>query len=99
MKILEPIMKIEIATPDDYIGGIVGDLGSRRGKVSNMRRYRKGAQKIEGTVPLAEMFGYSTPLRSLSSGRANFSMEFRRYEPVPAALQAKIIEARKDPQR
>ncbi len=94
-RILEPLMKIEIATPDEYIGDIVGDLGSRRGKVTAMRRFRKGSQKIEGTVPLAEMFGYSTPLRSMSSGRANFSMEFLEYQTVPASIQEKIIEERK----
>lgn len=93
--ILEPLMKIDIATPDEYIGEIVGDLGARRGKVSAMRRFRKGSQKIEGVVPLAEMFGYSTPLRTMSSGRANFSMEFNAYQPVPAAIQEKIIEERR----
>jgi elongation factor G len=94
-RILEPLMKIEIATPDEYIGDIVGDLGSRRGKVTAMRRFRKGSQKIEGTVPLAEMFGYSTPLRSMSSGRANFSMEFLEYQTVPVSVQERIIEERK----
>ena len=93
-RILEPIMKVEIATPDEYIGDIVGDVGSRRGKVVNMRRFRKGAQKIEALVPLGEMFGYATPLRTMSSGRANFAMEFQRYEPVPAEVQARIIKER-----
>ncbi len=93
-KILEPIMKVEIATPDDYIGDIVGDLGSRRGKVTSMRRFRKGSQKIVATVPLAEMFGYSTPLRTMSSGRANFAMEFHSYAAVPASVQEKIISER-----
>ncbi len=95
-RILEPIMKIEIATPDDHIGDIVGDLAQRRGKVLAMRRFRKGSQKINGIVPLAEMFGYSTPLRSMSSGRANFSMEFKQYSEVPTAIQDEIIKARKD---
>lgn len=93
-RILEPLMKVEIATPDEYIGEIVGDLGSRRGKVTSMRRYRKGSQKINATVPLAELFGYSTPLRSMSSGRANFAMEFQAYAPVPASVQEKIIADR-----
>jgi elongation factor G len=93
-RILEPIMKVEIATPDEYIGDIVGDIGSRRGKVVNMRRFRKGSQKIEALVPLGEMFGYATPLRTMSSGRANFAMEFQRYEPVPAEVQARIIKER-----
>lgn len=87
-------MKVEIATPDEYIGDIVGDIGSRRGKVVNMRRFRKGSQKIEALVPLGEMFGYATPLRTMSSGRANFAMEFQRYEPVPAEVQARIIKER-----
>lgn len=93
-RILEPIMKVDIATPDEYIGEIVGDLGSRRGKVTSMRRFRKGSQKINATVPLAELFGYSTPLRSMSSGRANFSMEFQCYAPVPMSVQEKIIAER-----
>ncbi|MFH1532303.1 MAG: elongation factor G [Pseudomonadota bacterium] len=93
-RILEPLMKVDIATPDEYIGDIVGDLGSRRGKVVNMRRFRKGSQKIEALVPLGEMFGYATPLRSMSSGRAAFAMEFQRYEPVPAEVQTRIIKER-----
>jgi elongation factor G len=95
-RLLEPIMEVEINTPDEHIGDIVGDLGSRRGKVIAMRRFRKGSQKVSATAPLGEMFGYSTPLRSMSSGRATFSMEFERYEPVPEALSKQIIEARKD---
>ena len=94
-KLLEPIMKVEIATPDDYIGDIVGDLGSRRGKVGSMRRFRKGAQKINALVPLANLFGYATPLRTMSSGRANFSMEFQSYQSAPIAEQERIMELRK----
>jgi len=94
-RLLEPIMKVEIATPDDYIGDIVGYLGAHRGKVVSMRRFRKGAQKIDALVPLAEMFGFATPLRTMSSGRANFSMEFQSYQPVPAAVQQEIIEKRR----
>ncbi len=93
-RILEPMMKVEINTPDDYIGEIVGYLGSRRGKVGSMRRFRKGAQKINAEVPLAEMFGFATPLRTMSSGRASFSMEFASYQPVPAAVQQEIVRAR-----
>lgn len=91
--LLEPIMKIEINSPDEYLGDIIGDLVRRRGKVSNMRRFRKGSQKINGTVPLKEMFGYATSLRSLSSGRANFSMEFHRYERLPEAMAEEVIKA------
>jgi elongation factor G len=90
--LLEPIMKIEVATPDDYIGEIAGDLARRRGRINSMRRYRKGSQKLAGAVPLAEMFGYATTLRSLSSGRANYAMELLRYAPVPAEIEKKIRE-------
>jgi elongation factor G len=90
--LLEPVMKIEINTPDEYIGDIVGDLNKRRGKIESMRRYRKGSQKLIGTAPLAEMFGYATTLRSLSSGRANYSMEFSSYVPINKELQEKILK-------
>ncbi|MCX6272313.1 MAG: elongation factor G, partial [Bacteroidetes bacterium] len=85
--LLEPVMKIEVNTPDEYIGDIVGNLNRRRGKIESMRRHRKGSQKLVGFVPLSEMFGYSTALRNLSSGRANFSMDFHKYLPVPKAIQ------------
>jgi elongation factor G len=90
--ILEPVMNIEINVPDDYIGNVVGDLNKRRGKIESMRRYRKGSQKLNGTVPLMEMFGYSTSLRNISSGRANYSMEFSKYLPVSKDIQAEIIK-------
>jgi elongation factor G len=90
--LLEPMMKIEVNTPDDYIGDVVGDLNKRRGKIESMRRYRKGAQKVNGFVPLMEMFGYATQLRSLSSGRATYSMEFHKYVPVTRDLQEKILK-------
>jgi elongation factor G len=95
-RLLEPFMAVEIATPDDYIGDLVGDLARRRGKVHAMRRFRKGSQKIEAEAPLMEMFGYATTVRSLSSGRANYSMELRRFSPLPEALQEAVIaEARR----
>ncbi len=90
--LMEPVMSVEIATPDDYIGDVVGDLNRRRGKVHNMRRFRKGAQKISAEVPLMEMFGYATTLRSVSSGRANYSMELDRYDALPAHMQTKVLE-------
>ncbi len=89
--LLEPMMKIEVNTPDDYIGDVVGDLNKRRGKVESMRRYRKGAQKLNGFVPLMEMFGYATQLRSLSSGRANYSMEFYQYVPLSQSIQEEVL--------
>ncbi len=90
--LLEPMMKIEVNTPDDYIGDVVGDLNKRRGRVESMRRHRKGSQKLNGFVPLQEMFGYATTLRSLSSGRANYSMEFYKYVAVSKDVQEKILK-------
>jgi len=90
--LLEPVMKIEINTPDDFIGSVVGDLNKRRGKMDTMRRFRKGAQKLNGIVPLMEMFGYATTLRNLSSGRANYSMEFHKYMPLPKAVQDEVLK-------
>lgn len=91
-QLLEPVMKIEIATPDAYIGDISADLFRRRGRLESMRRFRKGSQKLAGKVPLAEMFGYATTLRSLSSGRANHSMEFLAFEPLPENLAISVLE-------
>ncbi len=90
--LLEPMMKIEINTPDDFIGNVVGDLNKRRGKIESMRRFRKGAQKLNGFVPLMEMFGYATTLRNISSGRANYSMEFHQYSPLPKAVQEEVLK-------
>ncbi len=90
--LLEPMMKIEVNTPDDYIGEVVGDLNRRRGRIESMRRYRKGSQKVIGFVPLMEMFGYSTQLRNISSGRANYSMEFFKYVPVTKDVQEKVLK-------
>lgn len=90
--LLEPVMKIEVNTPDDYIGEVSGNLNRRRGKIESMRRYRKGAQKINGLVPLMEMFGYATQLRNISSGRANYSMEFFQYMPLPKGLQEEVLK-------
>ncbi len=94
-QLLEPIMYVDIATPDDFIGDLVGDLSRRRGHVLNMRRFRKGSQKIEAEAPLMELFGYATTVRSLSSGRANHSMEMKRFSPLPASLMDGVLaEAR-----
>ncbi len=90
--LLEPQMKIEVNTPDDYIGDVVGDINKRRGKIESMRRYRKGAQKLNGFVPLMEMFGYATQLRNISSGRANYSMEFSSYVPLAKDVQEKVLK-------
>jgi elongation factor G len=90
--LLEPIMKVEVNTPDEYIGDIVSNINRKRGKIESMRRYRKGSQKIVALIPLMEMFGYSTQLRNLSSGRANFSMEFLKYSELPTEIQERIIK-------
>lgn len=89
--ILEPVMKIEVTVPDDYMGDVIGDLNSRRGKIQNMEAKNK-LQYIRGIVPLAEMFGYSTTLRSLTQGRGNYSMEPSHYEEVPKQIYDKIVE-------
>jgi elongation factor G len=90
--LLEPVMKVEVNTPDEYIGEIVGNLNRRRGRIESMRRHRKGSQKVNGFVPLQEMFGYATTLRNMSSGRANYSMDFYQYMPVPPSMQEDILE-------
>lgn len=91
-QLLEPMMKVEVNTPDEYIGDIVGNLNRRRAKIESMRRYRKGSQKVIAIVPLAEMFGYATQLRNISSGRANFSMEFSQYSPLPINIQEVVLK-------
>jgi elongation factor G len=90
--LMEPMMKIEINTPDEYIGDIVGNINRRRGKIDSMRRYRKGSQKLNGIVPLSEMFGYSSSLRNMSSGRANYSMEFYKYMALSKDIQEKVLD-------
>jgi len=89
--LLEPIMKLEVVTPDVYLGEVVGDLNSRRAKIMGID-VRSDAQVVSTEVPLATMFGYATQLRSLTQGRALFTMEFLRYEPTPANVQAEILE-------
>jgi len=88
-KLLEPIMKVEVITPEDYTGGIIGDLTSRRGQVQGQDA-RGVSIAIEAMVPLANMFGYINTLRSMSSGRAQFSMQFDHYEPVPNNISEEI---------
>jgi elongation factor G len=93
-QLLEPLMKIEVNTPDEYMGDVIGDINRRRGRIDNMRRYRKGSQKLTGIVPLMEMFGYASVLRTLSSGRANYSMEFFRYQAVPKSIEEEVVSER-----
>ena len=91
-QLLEPMMKVEVVTPEEYMGDIIGDLNSRRGQVSSMED-RGNAKVITALVPLANMFGYINPLRSMSSGRAQFSMVFDRYDPVPAQIADEVRES------
>lgn len=89
--LLEPMFKLEVTCPDDFIGNIVGDLNSRRGKVLNMTVKSGQGQVVSAEVPLAQLFGYATDIRSLSQGRAFFSMEFLEYAPVPAKVKTEIL--------
>jgi elongation factor G len=92
--ILEPVMDVEVVTPEDYMGDVIGDLTKRRGKIESMTA-RSDAQVVKASVPLSEMFGYATVMRSMSQGRAIYSMQFSRYEEAPRAVQEQIIEAQK----
>lgn len=89
--LLEPIMDVEVVTPDDYMGDVMGDLSSRRGKIEGMSQ-RNDAQVIKATVPLSEMFGYATTLRSMTQGRAIYSMQFAHYDEAPKSVSEQIIE-------
>ena len=88
--LLEPIMKVEVLVPEEFMGDVIGDLNSRRGKILNLEA-RAGIQAINAEVPLAQMFGYSTDLRSKTQGRANYTMEFLKYEQVPKVISEEII--------
>ena len=89
--LLEPIMKVEVVTPEDYMGDVIGDLNSRRGRVGQMES-RGGNQVIDALVPLSEMFGYATDLRSRTQGRATYTMQFDSYQQVPASISEEIIK-------
>jgi elongation factor G len=88
--LLEPIMGVEVVTPEEFMGDVIGNLSSKRGKVNSMTP-RQGVQVINSNVPLAQMFGYSTELRSATQGRATYSMEFSHYEPIPNSIAEEII--------
>jgi elongation factor G len=89
--LLEPIMKLEVSAPDDFVGGVISDLNSRRGKVLSMNVKPGGGQVINAEVPLAKLFGYATDVRSISQGRASFSMVFLEYSPVPPKVKEEIL--------
>ena len=88
--LLEPIMKVEVTTPEEYMGNVIGDLNAKRGQIDHMSDRGK-LKIIDAKVPLAEMFGYATQLRSMSQGRANYSMEFLHYNEVPRNVAEQII--------
>jgi elongation factor G len=94
-KLLEPVMAVEVVTPEEYVGDVIGNLNGRRGRVEQLEplggSQSSGSQSIRASVPLAEMFGYATDLRSMSQGRATFTMQFDRYEEVPASIADTIV--------
>ena len=94
MKLLEPIMEVEVVTPDEYMGSVVGDLSSRRGKVDETGQ-RGTSRTVKAQVPLAEMFGYATDLRSLSQGRATYTMQFHSYQDVPSNIAEEVVASRR----
>ncbi|MFZ2488320.1 MAG: elongation factor G [Anaerolineae bacterium] len=87
---LEPMMKVEVVVPDNYAGDVIGDVSSRRGRIEGMEPHSQGLQAIHASIPLAEMFGYATSLRSTTQGRGTFSMEFHHYEPVSPEVAKRI---------
>jgi elongation factor G len=91
-KLLEPVMAVEVVTPDDYLGDVMGNLNGRRGRVENLEPIG-GSQSIKASVPLAEMFGYATDLRSMTQGRATFTMQFDRYDDVPQSIASEIVDS------
>jgi elongation factor G len=92
--LLEPIMKVEVTVPEEYMGDIMGDINSRRGRIEGMES-RAGAQVIRGYVPLSEMFGYATSLRSRTQGRGQYAMEFANFEETPKSITAEIVAKNK----
>jgi elongation factor G len=92
--LLEPVMKVEVTTPDEYQGSVIGDLSSRRGMIQGSETDPNGEVIINANVPLAEMFGYSSDLRSMSAGKATYTMEFAKYAECPSNIQEDVIKAR-----
>jgi elongation factor G len=90
LQLLEPVMAVEVVTPEDYMGDVVGDINSRRGRVQGMEP-RANAQVIDCKVPLSEMFGYATDLRSATQGRATYTMQFDSYEQAPKNVAEEVV--------
>jgi len=88
--LLEPIMAVEVVTPEDYMGDVIGDLAARRGRVEGMEQ-RGSSQQIRAQVPLSDMFGYATDLRSRTQGRATYTMQFHSYQEVPESIAREIV--------
>jgi elongation factor G len=88
--LLEPIFAVEVVTPEEFMGDVIGDLNRRRGQVSGMEQ-RGNAQVVSAHVPLAEMFGYATDVRSMTQGRATYTMQFERYDEVPPNIADKVV--------
>ena len=91
--LLEPIMKVEVVAPEEFLGEVMGQINSRRGNIQGMEVRPGNAQAVRGMVPLAEMFGYATQLRSATQGRGVFSMEFDHYAPVSQSVAEEILKA------
>jgi elongation factor G len=90
--LLEPMMKVEVLMPDEFLGDVIGDINSRRGQIEGLEPHSRGMQSVRAMVPLAEMFGYATRLRSVTQGRGTFSMEFAHYAPVPESVTKSILK-------
>jgi elongation factor G len=89
--LLEPIMEVEVVTPEDFLGDVIGDLNGRRGRIEKMDT-RAGTRTVSGYVPLSQMFGYATDLRSRTQGRATYTMRFHSYQEVPSNLAEQIVK-------
>ena len=98
-KLLEPVMSVEVVTPEDFLGDVIGNLNGRRGRIEQIEpvggSQSSSSQSIKASVPLAEMFGYATDLRSMTQGRATFSMQFDRYEQVPVTIAEALVASDK----
>jgi elongation factor G len=92
--ILEPIMRVDVFIPEEYMGDVIGDINSRRGRIEGMED-TAGAKVVKSFVALSEMFGYATDLRSKTQGRGNYTMQFDHYEELPKSIMEKVIEGRK----
>jgi elongation factor G len=91
LHLLEPLMSVEVVTPESYMGDVIGDINSRRGRILGMSQRGVGIQIIAAEVPLATMFGYATDLRSKTQGRATYTMQFSHYEAVPSSVQEQVV--------